>query len=360
MTEGKKDIWLDKSFSLGDRLGLDEVTSAEAILDEEKTMAGLRPGSFADYIGQAVIKDNLGIACSAAANRNEPLDHLLIHGPPGLGKTSLARVIANELGVNFKSTSGPVIEKPGDLAAILTGLGSRDVIFIDEIHRLPRIVEEVLYPAMEDYQLDILIGQGPAAKSIKVELKPFTLVGATTRAGLLTSPLRDRFGLSYRVEFYEPQELKAIVKRSARILGTPISEEAALEIGSRSRGTPRIANRLLKRVRDYAQELGGGGIDLDSVKSALARLNIDGEGLDHMDRQILKTIIEKFNGGPVGIETIAVSLGEDKQTVEDVYEPFLIQKGFLVRTRRGREVTEQAYEHLGCQAQISRQGKLRF
>lgn len=307
----------------------------------------LRPRSFSEYVGQENVKANLGLACLAAKKRKEALDHSLLHGPPGLGKTSLAHLVAVELGVSVKKTSGPVIEKPGDLAAILTSLQPRDVLFIDEIHRLPRAVEEVLYPAMEDFQIDVLIGQGPTAKSVSIGLKPFTLIGATTRAGLLTSPLRDRFGLVLRMEFYTTTELQEIVSRSARVLGVEIEEDAAHEIGCRARGTPRIANRLLKRVRDYAEIKNGTRITGVHARECLDALDIDREGLDAMDRAILNTIIEKFGGGPVGIETVAAALGEDKDTLEDVYEPFLIQQGFLARTRRGREVTERGYLHLG-------------
>lgn len=315
--------------------------------EEERTLTSLRPTHFDDYVGQTALKENLLIACRAAANRSESLDHVLLHGPPGLGKTSLARIISREMGVGFKSTSGPVIERPGDLAAILTGLNAGDVLFIDEIHRLPRVVEEVLYPALEDFQIDIMIGQGPAARSLKIELKPFTLIGATTRTGLLTSPLRDRFGMVLRLGFYSSEELRTIVDRSARILDTKIEPGAALEIGRRSRGTPRIANRLLKRVRDFAQERAEGIVTLAAAKGALALLEIDESGLDRMDRTILETIIDKFNGGPVGVDTISAAIGEDRDTVEDVYEPYLLQEGFLARTRRGREATEAAYRLLG-------------
>jgi Holliday junction DNA helicase RuvB len=317
--------------------------------EEDLSFQSLRPKTFEQYIGQELVKENLLLACRAAKRRQESLDHLLLHGPPGLGKTSLARIVSHELGVDFKATSGPVIEKPGDLAAILTALSKFDVLFIDEIHRLPRVVEEVLYSALEDFQLDILIGQGPAAKSVRIDLKPFTLIGATTRTALLTSPLRDRFGMIERLEFYSPEELSQIVKRSASLLGLAIEENAALEIGRRSRGTPRIANRLLKRVRDFAQEYGGkdGAISRAITDESLERLRIDGRGLDSMDRAILTLIAEKFAGGPVGVETIAAALGEDANTVSDVYEPFLLQEGFLSRTKRGREVTELAYLHLG-------------
>jgi Holliday junction DNA helicase RuvB len=329
-----------------DEQWIGSILDPSAAAEEEAQVVSLRPESFDAYVGQDQIKGNLIIACGAARDRGEALDHVLLHGPPGLGKTSLARLVSRELGVGFQSTSGPVIERPGDLAAILTSLNARDVLFIDEIHRLPRIIEEILYPAMEDYSLDIIIGQGPAAKSIKIYLKPFTLIGATTRTGLLTSPLRDRFGVVMRLNFYNPEELTEIVKRSARRLGIETDAEAAQEIGKRSRGTPRIANRLLKRVRDYAEQRATGKVTLSATNDALARLGIDERGLDQMDRTILTTIIDKFNGGPVGIETIAAALSEDKDTLEDVYEPFLIQEGFLMRTRRGREVTSLAFTHL--------------
>lgn len=322
-------------------------TLAQPSEDEEPTVSSLRPGAFAEYVGQDQVKDNLKIACQAAANRGEALDHVLLHGPPGLGKTSMAKIIASELGVGFKVTSGPVIERPGDLAAILTSLQPRDVLFIDEIHRLPRVVEEVLYPAMEDYQIDILIGQGPSARSVKIDLKPFTLIGATTRTSLLTSPLRDRFGIVLRLEFYREEQLSQIVQRSARILDIELSPDAAIEIGRRSRGTPRIANRLLKRIRDFAQERAGGVISLDVARQAVSLLDVDACGLDRMDRAILELIVEKFSGGPVGIETIAAAIGEDRETIEDVYEPFLIQQGFIARTRRGREITPLGCAHIG-------------
>jgi Holliday junction DNA helicase RuvB len=315
--------------------------------EDEGGIASLRPTAFDSYIGQQQVKDNVRIACQAATRRQEALDHILLHGPPGLGKTSMARIIAHELNVTCKVTSGPVIERPGDLAALLTGLQPRDVLFIDEIHRLPRVVEEVLYPAMEDYQIDIMIGQGPSARSVKIDLKPFTLIGATTRTSLLTSPLRDRFGIVLRLEFYTEDELQQIIERSAKILEIQISPEAAREIGRRARGTPRIANRLLKRIRDYAQERAAGVISPEVVAHAVSMLDIDASGLDRMDRSILRLIVEKFSGGPVGIETIAAAIGEDRETIEDVYEPFLIQQGLLARTRRGREVTRRGYEHLG-------------
>ncbi|MDI1472656.1 Holliday junction branch migration DNA helicase RuvB [Thermodesulfovibrio sp. 1176] len=306
----------------------------------------LRPKTLKEFIGQKKIKENIEVFIKAALLRGEPLDHVLFCGPPGLGKTTLATVIANELGVNIKSTSGPVLERAGDVAAILTNLSDRDILFIDEIHRLPRMVEEILYPAMEDFNLDIIVGQGPSARSIKINLPRFTLIGATTRTGLITSPLRDRFGVVFRLEFYAPEELKEIVKRSARILGIPIEEDAASEIARRSRGTPRVANRLLKRIRDFAQVKNKETIDLSIAKEALHAMDVDDYGLDDMDRKILLTIIEKFNGGPAGIESIAASLREDKDTIEDVYEPYLMQEGFIERTARGRVATRLAYEVL--------------
>lgn len=315
--------------------------------EEDTLLRSLRPQRFSEYIGQSAIKENLIIACQAAARRGEALDHVLLHGPPGLGKTSLAKVVSQELGVGFKATSGPVIERPGDLAALLTGLHTNDVLFIDEIHRLPRVVEEVLYPAMEDFEIDVMIGQGPAAKSVKIKIKPFTLVGATTRTGLLTSPLRDRFGIAMRLAFYSTQELALIVKRSAAILEVSIDEASAHLVALRARGTPRIANRILKRLRDFAQERGTGAITEEVVRRGTELMDIDASGLDMMDRMILETIIDKFQGGPVGVETIAAALGEDRETLEDVYEPFLLQAGFLARTRRGRQATDQAYAHLG-------------
>ncbi len=307
----------------------------------------LRPRTLSEFIGQERIKDNLSVFIKAASQRQEPLDHILFSGPPGLGKTTLANIIANELGVNIKTTSGPVLERPGDLAAILTNLSDRDVLFIDEIHRLPRIVEEVLYPAMEDFQLDIIIGQGPSARTLKLNLPRFTLIGATTRTGLLTSPLRDRFGILMRLEFYKPEELTTIVLRSARILDISITEDAAVEIARRSRGTPRIANRLLRRIRDFAEVKGNGVIDLEIAKFGLNALDVDEKGLDEMDRRLLRTIIEKFGGGPVGIESLSASLREERDTIEDVYEPYLMQEGLIERTPRGRLATRQAYEHLG-------------
>ena len=307
----------------------------------------LRPRSFNEFIGQERIKENLRVFIEAAGKRKEPLDHVLFYGPPGLGKTTLSHIIAAELNVNLKSTSGPVLERPGDLAAILTNLADLDILFIDEIHRLPRIVEEILYPAMEDYQLDIIIGQGPSARTLKLNLPGFTLIGATTRSGLLTSPLRERFGVITRLEYYNPDELKQIVLRSSRILKTEIDDDAAFEIARRSRGTPRIANRLLRRIRDFAQVKGDGKVNLEIAKDSLLSLDVDEQGLDDMDRKLLSTIIDKYNGGPVGIETIAASLREDRETIEDVYEPFLLQEGFIERTQRGRLATRRAYQHLG-------------
>ncbi|GAB4389870.1 MAG: Holliday junction branch migration DNA helicase RuvB [Thermodesulfovibrionales bacterium] len=327
---------------------LDDRTVSSDLKDGEKGFdISLRPRTFDEFIGQEKLKENLKVFIEAASRRNEPIDHILFYGPPGLGKTTLAHIISNELKVNIKSTSGPVLERQGDLAAILTNLADHDILFIDEIHRLARVVEEVLYPAMEDYQLDIVIGQGPSARTLKLNLPRFTLIGATTRTGLLTSPLRERFGIINRLEFYSPEELKVIVSRSAKILNTVVDDDAALEIAGRSRGTPRIANRLLRRVRDFAQVRGDGRIDLAAARDALASLEVDEMGLDDMDRKLLVTLIEKFRGGPVGVDTLSASLREDRDTIEDVYEPFLLRLGFIERTPRGRLATRNAYEHLG-------------
>ena len=307
----------------------------------------LRPLRFGDFSGQQKVVENLEVFVEAAKYRGEPLDHTLLHGPPGLGKTTLSNIIANELGVGFKITSGPVLDKPGDLAGILTSLEPRDVLFIDEIHRLSPVVEEYLYSAMEDYRIDIMIDKGPSARSIQIDLNPFTLVGATTRSGLLTAPLRARFGINLHLEYYGPEMLQKIIKRSAMILKVPIDDDAAIEIARRSRGTPRIANALLRRVRDFAQVKGNGRIDRDIARLSLSALNIDQYGLDEIDNKILLTIIDKFRGGPVGVSTIATAIGEDTGTVEEVYEPYLIMEGFIKRTQRGRMVTPRAYQHLG-------------
>jgi Holliday junction DNA helicase RuvB len=318
----------------------------------------LRPLRFEDFVGQDRIKENLSVFIKAAKGRGEALDHVLFCGPPGLGKTTLANIIAHELGVGIRATSGPVLERAGDLAAILTNLQEHDVLFIDEIHRLSRVVEEILYPAMEDFQLDIIIGQGPGARSIKLDLPRFTLVGATTRTGLLTSPLRDRFGVIDRLGFYHPEEIRMIIQRSAGLLGTVIDSPAADEVALRSRGTPRIANRLLRRVRDFAQVKGDGTITREVVVSSMKRLEVDEKGFDHMDRKLLLAIIDKFEGGPVGLETLAAALNEEKDTIEDVYEPFLIQEGFLDRTPRGRQATRLAFEYFGRKKPVSTQEKL--
>ncbi len=316
---------------------------------EERAEVSLRPKTLDEYIGQTKVKENMKIYIEAAKKRNEPLDHILLYGPPGLGKTTFASIISNEMNTNIRITSGPAIEKPGDLAALLTNLSPNDVLFIDEIHRLNRSVEEILYPALEDYNLDIIIGKGPSARSIRLDLPKFTLIGATTRAGSLTTPLRDRFGIVHRLELYDVKDLDEIVRRSAKILEVNIDKEGSLEIAKRSRGTPRIANRLLKRVRDYAAVLGDGNITKEIAKIALEKLEIDDLGLDNIDRKILKTIILNYTGGPVGIETLSSTIGEEVETIEDVYEPYLMQMGFIARTPRGRIATPNAYKHLGIE-----------
>jgi len=338
----------------------ERIIDPEPDQEEIRAETSLRPGSLDEYVGQEELKRNLRVFIEAAKARSDALDHVLFHGSPGLGKTSLAHIIARELGVNVNSTSGPVIDRPGDLAAILTSLQPRDVLFIDEVHRLNHVVEEILYPAMEDYQLDIIIGQGPSARTMKIPLPPFTLVGATTRAGLLTPPLRERFGVILRVDFYRPEDLKKIVLRSARLLEISITEDGAFEIARRSRGTPRVANRILRRVRDYAQVEADGVITREVARSALDMLGVDDRGLDKMDRHIMLTIIEKFNGGPIGLDTLSAAVSEEKDTLEDVYEPFLIQIGYIKRTPRGRVATKLAYSHFGIRMdeQINPQRKL--
>ena len=330
---------------------MDERVITNHELKEDTFEVTIRPDSIDEYIGQSEVKDNLNVFIKAAKIREESLDHVLLYGPPGLGKTTLAYIIANELGVNIKTASGPSIEKSGDLAAILSSLEEGDVLFIDEIHRMPRYIEEILYPAMEDYVLDIIVGTDSSSRNIRIELPHFTLVGATTRAGDLSSPLRDRFGIISKLQYYTEDELMEIIKRTGRVLNTKISDEASLELARRSRGTPRIANRLFKRVRDFAIVIGNGEITLDITKEALDRLKVDSLGLDDTDYNLLKSIIEKFNGGPVGIEAIASSIGEEQTTIEDVYEPYLLQTGLLKRTSRGRVVTEKAYEHSGINYQ---------
>jgi Holliday junction DNA helicase RuvB len=330
------------------------LSAAAATPAEEAIERALRPKLLDEYIGQMKVREQLEIFIGAARKRDEALDHVLLFGPPGLGKTTLSHIIAHELGVNLRQTSGPVLEKPKDLAALLTNLEKNDVLFIDEIHRLSPVVEEILYPALEDYQIDIMIGDGPAARSIKLDLQPFTLVGATTRAGMLTNPLRDRFGIVARLEFYTPEELARIVKRSAGLLKAPLDEEGGFEIARRSRGTPRIANRLLRRVRDYADVKGDGRINKSIANKALAMLDVDPQGLDVMDRKLLEAVIHRFDGGPVGLDNIAASIGEESGTIEDVIEPYLIQQGYLQRTPRGRIATLAAYRHLGVTAPASR------
>jgi Holliday junction DNA helicase RuvB len=328
----------------------DRVTTAVIAPDEEELDGSLRPRSLAEFVGQERVKEQLGIALEAAKGRREALDHLLLAGPPGLGKTSLAFIVREELGVGIRTVAGPALERKGDIAAILTALEERDVLFVDEIHRLSRAVEEILYPALEDFRLDIVVGQGPAARTLTLDLPPFTLVGATTRTGLLTTPLRDRFGLTYRLDYYTPEELASIVRRSARILGVEIEEAAAAEIARRARGTPRVANRILRRVRDVAEVRYDGAVTTDVTREALELLEVDGEGLERVDRELLAAIVRKFDGGPVGLSTLAVALGEEPDTIEDVYEPYLLQLGLIQRTPRGRVVTKLGRAHVGAVA----------
>jgi Holliday junction DNA helicase RuvB len=338
----------------------DRLVTATRVDEDAQDEAGLRPRVLDEYIGQDRVRENLQVAIAAAKQRGEPLDHVLLHGPPGLGKTTLAYVIANELGVTIRSTSGPAIEKPGDLVGIVTNLAAGEVLFIDEIHRMSPVIEEILYPALEDYEVDIVIGQGPSARTVKMRLEKFTLIGATTRTGLLTSPLRSRFGITHRLEFYGPADLEEIVRRSAKILGVPTDTEAASEIARRARGTPRIANRLLRRVRDYAQVRASGHITIDVAHAGLKLLEVDENGFDDVDRKLLRTIIDKFGGGPVGLNTIAAAISEEKDAIEDIYEPFLIQIGFLDRTPRGRVATPRAYGYFGlvAPAELRRDSRL--